>query len=240
MRNNYKEKLRFLWKIYSLICTLFVTVVLLGASLAGIRVYDVIPPNLSETQSWRGITPGQTTLQEALAIMGEGVAEYRQSGYAYTFHSVQETRWRTVELWTEDRNSGRIVIAILFDNPADFKGREDTKFLEFHSLGQFAEELGEPTFVSWTSAPFERAPIWSQDGILVIASANFIQEDFKQSDAEITGVLLFEPMGLRKMLRSIYSWPWPKFWSITQNDMHANRLDTYGRDPYDWSVLTHK
>lgn len=243
MHLNARRHLQRIWNLFKNVSTVIVMLVLAAQLLVFFTQYDLLPQQLNQAQSWNGLTPGVSTVPEMLSVLGRDVkAEYRNSSHwVYTYTDLPEVGWRHVELWALDRGTKRVIVGIFFQEPIRPQSDHPT-MLNLRTLGEIAQRLGEPDHVSWTSSPMQRAPIWADSGVLVLALARFNDERFDQSKAPISALLLFQPMGPKRMMRTIYQLPWPNIPWIAPNNVyregHTDSPDRLPQDPYNWELLT--
>jgi hypothetical protein len=205
--------------------------------------YDLIPPNLESPPTWRGITPGETRLQQAFDLLGSiGDAEMRDpscqnSFWTYRYTNPEEYGWGVVELWAQDEEGERIVQAVYFSRAYSSSTDPLPETDESH-LGLLVGEYGRPDKVTWSTGRLGRVLMWPRHGVMADADANVEREGFALDEAKILEMVLFEPMGLRKTLRIERQWPWPYGSIRSLNNMYTEAPgDWLPEDPYDWSLV---
>lgn len=209
--------------------------VILGVAYLLLRLVADQSSQFEPAVSWHGITPGHTSIQEALAVLGPpdsqgqrniGTRDYNI--YAYINRSDQFSA-QFVEIWTEKRGNPEVVIGI-------FRGGN---LSDISSLGQLVSDYQQPDKVSWHHRCSTRFLVWAQKGI----GAQAWTYGRPSWDNPVSEMLLFEPMSLAHFLQT----PWPYFkpppmdgqifWEQNPCNNDYPNPDFGAEDPYDWTHM---
>ena len=124
------------------------------------------------------------------------------------------------------------------------KGNDESEPTDWTTLGEFATNLGPPSFVGWGIAPTERALIWSEKGILLFTSTKMLSEPSGAKGAKPTLLVLFMPEPIADFKGKAEEWSWDlPFARLSLTNRFApgadrEHEDTLPQDPYDWETLT--
>lgn len=205
----------------------------LAALLSGIGFllwyFEVFPaPTLYPPPTWHGIVPGRTTETEAVSLVGRPDSIELRKGYVilqYVEHT--DLDWEVVELWLQERENGRVVAGVLLVSPLPPETARTPA-----QLGVRGER---PDAVMWTTTSGYRYLSWARQGL---ATSTAVMRSFSWN-LPVGEVLLFEPMGMRRALRT--DWPWPTHgpgvgsgWNTVNIFKVGDHADVYPQDPFDW------
>jgi len=204
--------------------------------------YDIFPPPaLGPAPSWRGITPGQTTLDEALEILGDP-DEFEMRGdylvYIYRIDNFADLSactawgWIAVELWVQERENGRVVVGVF-----RVGGCYGPRVVgDFAVLNDLVAAYGRPDEVSWGDC-HQRVLIWARQGVMAKVWALLYPASWQQQP--VISILVFEPMSIRQFRRT--EWPWYGQGYLTvparQNQCPADVVESLPEDPFDWREI---
>ena len=197
---------------------------------------------LSQPITWKKVTPGNTTMSEVLALYGNP-DEIKSNGnlinLIYKKHPSFKPR-NSVHILIATRKGEKIVVAI-FANQLSW-GFPPQPYLppdDYVNLEQVLLLYGKPAKVTWASYTLKRYLLWPEYGIAVIADPMYTKT-LTWDEIELDGIIIFEPMNLRKFICSSNRWAslshfiFPGFKKpIEIPDMR----DIYPEDPYDWERL---
>ena len=217
-----KKIIRELWK------TAFFTGILLAITFIGFLIYkqSYINDQTITPLSWNGITPGQTSLTEALTILGEPDSIYQKNGYdVYSYVDKKGLNWHLVEIWAKKNGFKTTIRGILrsipyLENP------------EINTLDQLVLFYRQPQKVTWTFFRTTRYLIWTNIGIAVMADADIRYRSW--DTFLVDNILIFEPMSLEQFLQT----QWPSTdWEDQNLYSGGDSPDTLSEDPYDWKHM---
>lgn len=241
-------------KTATLITTFRLLLLILLISLVLLINNDMKKEQYPTQPSWFGITPGKTTLQEVIEILGEPNEIENKSFYPTRSNNqyfenspnsqifIYKSRfkdWQHVEIWFENKNNDNIVFAVLLTL------REITPQTPV-SLGSLVSTYGKPNEITWTLFPNTRYLIWSNYGIAASASTDIKVRENNQiidrdlNEINVGEILYFQPT----LVSEIFStqWPWPNNGAgwVLDNLFQGGSLDFAGnlpKDPYNWNNL---
>ena len=184
--------------------------------------------------SWRGITPGQTTLEEAETLLGApDFTEKRQGYQVYGYEGRAELGWHNVELWAAEREGQEVLIGVLRVDQYLDEGTDRYSLADIQNLEQLVTPYGRPEQVTWSNYCQARHLVWAQNGIASTVDSHADPPEW--SNFFVQAVLIFEPMSVRQFMRT--RWPWPQYgpvWSHQNPCDETDVLDALPEDPYDW------
>jgi hypothetical protein len=188
------------------------------------------PPLAPTAPAWRTIRPGETSADEAIAILGEPDDIVDRGKYrVYQYRWDSRLHWLLVELWTEVDTDASRVWAVLrtlsYYDPAKHPA-EDVPTVE-----ELLLQYGRPDRVTWSVGSELRYWIWARHGIAAKVEADMYRTSWE--DFDVAEVLLFQPRTIRTLVRE--SLPWPENGAGWAH-RNINDDDLLPEDPYDWST----
>lgn len=204
------------------------------------------PPHLAvEPPEWHGIQIGRTTIHGAISLIGEPDKIVTRGSYqVYQYKYEPELNWAFVELWIESSDPSEQIAAVLRIIPSI---RTQRIADETPDLTELVSAYGKPDSVTWSDWDGERYLIWARYGIAARVPTPVSIEATRidrENAAVAVDILLFEPMGVRKLGR--VRWPWPEqatdggpvgWTSIKPIYLYD---DKEPRDPFDWTGIETK
>jgi hypothetical protein len=221
-------------------CSIGLLISLLFAGAVGWYVINYIwinelfdPPELAASaSSWRSITPGQTSVEEAQTILGPPDEILDHHGYrVYRYKWDSTLHWLWVELWIRPDQNPNLVTAVYRSFPYYAEGKRPME--DVPSLEELIAQYGRPDKVTWSTADGMRYMIWAHQGIAAKVEAESYQSTWR--DFEVGEIILFEPMGVRKLLGQV--WPFPERLSVGWGSRNWHETDKLPEDPYDWDII---
>ena len=203
-------------------------------------------------ESLNQIVPGQTSLRDALAILGEPDS-VEDSSYHSTrmfdnaFETVPAYRvyifrrrdgWLYTELWVKQQGFNKTIVAVLRDLPEAVKG---FNFDAFPPLKVFAIQYGHPDEILWSLLCYSRYLIWPDQGVAVDATIptpimrNGLLSTTTWDELIVSTIFLFQPTDFSE-IRDISQWLWPNNgpgWLLS----NPCKEYKYPQDPFDWESL---
>ncbi len=200
--------------------------------------------DLGVPQSWRGITPGQTSLNEVIQLLGEP-DEIKETNECTVYHYVNRDGWGwyNIEILFADRDNSLLAIGIVLSFP-----NQEAK-LPFQSIPgkikllDFGVEYGQPDKVTWNMTCGYRVVIWARRGVAVSVSIPY-GDVVTLSEVNVQQVKFFEPVTIDQYLNNYSFWPfgiqpYPQNpcppGSSSSSDIRVN--DPRPEDPFDWDDL---
>ena len=230
--------LRRAWNIFRTLTAILCLAFCAGIALYVVATHDLLLPRLGEPKSWQGITPGLSTLQDAIDILETDLSpELRdREYYAYILESPAHSCWDRVEFWAHADDLERTIVAIFLDGATH----------RCHEIGSEVPRVplelvplvrthGHPSTVLF-AGPFGRVVAWAREGLLVGVNADVARVGYDQRNLEVEYLLLYEPSGPKRFERSVFGWPWPDGFRVA-NARYDYQSDGLPRDPFDWELL---
>ncbi len=196
----------------------------------------VVPP------TWRGITPGQTSMNEVKQLLGtpDEIEEYNRFTI-YFYLNRGYLGWNKIQIWFADKENSLTTNLIMLERQYSDKTQFRSPLFNLDRLmiRDMAIDYGQPDEVAWTYACGIRVVFWGRHGVAVDVDVG-VNSYIPMSKPYVYSVWFFEPMEFYEYLRR--DWPWTL--GIIPNSANYCRPGTGGdvsdllpKDPFDWDDL---
>ncbi len=157
--------------------------------------------------SWRGITPGLTSLIEVEQLLGEpDEIEERNEFTVYIYEKRDGWGWENIEIMFADREHAHRVIGILLSYQY-IDGKSVAPIdPEIMKLRYLVVDYGQPDKVTWEITCGYRLVIWARQGVTGSVFAG--STNINSNKVYVSSLFFFEPMDIDLYLHS--NWPLPQ------------------------------
>jgi hypothetical protein len=215
------------------------------------------PSSNPNAQTWNGITPGETTLAQALAKLGPRKEFQSRDGCIRLSYLIDPFAPEYIKGWGEINIllkplAGNFVVVLIHRTDLQITPPNNPYLLEEGDLKFWAMANRRPDKVTWSRLRHFRVLIWARQGMAITAFSTNPQTSWNDQilAKAVVEIILFEPIDLQQLLKpdlgngEEFTVAYPCASLLDVRSLPSNTKppssvikDPFPQDPYDWENL---